>query len=661
MSRLYTFTITSLFFSFGALNIAQATEAQGSFNDNQIKLQDETRISPRNSDLAQSEIPVFEYEDFEFWSDECILLGQEEDYQKTIETCERAISIEEKEDNVDLWTNRSNALFFQGNYLEAIASYNRVLRVAPTSSVSMMYKCAALFQLNRYEDAIDTCENALEVNGNWGQESPAKAWYYRGLALQSVGRAETALNSLARAVILDPEDIFAKAGLCGLEVDLRLYHSPQLRQNRSQLRQDTIDIIGAENFTKLFSQFSAARNPSDEAKQVICSLDLAAEIYEQALAQNPDNATLWMEQGLILEQLGRFEQALTSYEQATLHLPDYAIALAHHCAMSVHTKQYEKALESCEAALQGNHNWGRWGKHIGSAYGWTQKSAALIGLGQYEDALAASERAIAIAPQYPAAWNNKAISHWYLNALDEQAKVSIDRAIAEHEQAKVNYTDRPNVQNETFQLEQYETPIFFYRSQITALFNKGRINTSHNDFLVAIDTYSEAIKLHEDQKVIWDFPIIDSQLLANIHLSQATAYIAKNSANQCGEITQIDKDKMLESAIKAKDLRPQDFMNWYTLGLAQLYNCKDYLAAENYFTEALTRSPNNIYALTGLGIALARMQDIEQAINIFEQASNIDPTYLLPKACRELLVVQLGSVVEGENTQDPNNQCSFWL
>lgn len=615
-------------------------------------IEQDYRQQEKNTEITQENLLAFDYEDFDFWADQCLLLSQEDDYEKTIEVCEKAISLKEKRDNVDLWISRSDALFHKGDYREAIASFNRVLRVLPNHSMAMTYKCASLFQLNVYEDAIDSCENALEANANWAKESPAKAWYYRGLALQSIGRSETALNSFLRAIIIDPENILAKAGLCSLETDLRIYYSPSLRNN-------IIQILGVENFENLFREFQSSQK--NRSNQVICSLDLATEIYEKAIAQNPNNATLWMEQGSILEQLGRFEQALTSYEQATIKLPNYSIALAHQCAMLIQVKQYEKALESCDAAIQGNNNWGKWRDDIGSAYGWTQTSAAFIGLGQYEDALAAAERAIAIVPEYPAAWNNKAVSHWYLNELN-QGKNSIDRALQEHQKAQINYQDQPNIPNEIFQLNQYESPIFFYRSQIIALHNQGRIAMSQGELIAAINAYSKALQTYDIQREEWGFPIVNDPFLANIHTNLLTAYISKNISKQCGSI--IDIGKMLSSAKIIKDIYPDRPTSWYSLGLVQLYSC-NYQAAQNAFTEAIRLNPEDIYSLTGLGIVIARMpnQNINKAIELFEHASNIDPMYSLPKACREILLARSGLPVETEstNTDSNGNQCDFWL
>lgn len=609
-------------------------------------------------DLIQTYSKEFDYEDFDFWAEQCRLLNQEEDHEKTLATCEQAISLKPGKDNTDLWEARSHALFNLRNYLEAIASYNRVLEVSPKSSISMAYQCAALFQLNRYDDAIDICEEALQVNGIWGKESPAIAWYYRGLSLKAVNRLETALESLIRAVTVDPNNEVALAGLCALESDLHLFQNefPKGSDNRNDIDRRLNEIQQLANDSSgnsigIFELFQNNLSDKEKKNHLICSLEMATKLYERALAVEPNNETLWLEQGLILEQLGKYEKALISYEKTNSLLPNYSLALGHKCAVLVQLEKYDPALEACELALQGDNNWGRKGENIGVAYGWTQKSAALIGLGQYEDALAAAERAIAIAPDYSVAWNNKAVSQWHLKKLQE-ALNSIQVAIHKSQNILSQYQDDIRIPGEAFELEYNEAPIFFHRSRIIALFNQGRILTSNSDFDEASKAYQQALTIHEDQEKSWGFSIIGDRLTANIHTNQATAYILKHSGGGCvGSIS--DLNNAITHAKEVLSIYPDMFTSWYTLGLAELYSC-NFASAEMTFKEAIQRSPENIYAMTGLGIALARTNQKQQAIETFEKVLNLDSRHLLAQHCREYLVLI---------TQPPSkeNICTRWF
>ena len=336
-----------------------------------------------NFQLAQASPPEFELKDFDFWANQCRSLAELQDYENEIKACEQAIALKPKQDNVDLWMARSDALFQLKQYTEALVSYNYVLSIAPNSSFALTQKCAALYQLGRYETAIDTCESALRINGNWGTSTPALAWYNRGLALQMMGKTTESLESYNRAQQINPDEPLVEAERCRL--------LPSLRQ----------DATVTQN----------------------CGLQDAVTAYEHALAGNPNDAIAWINQGLSLEQIGEPTRALTAYKNAVQINPKSSFALAHQCAMLNQVKQYQEALTACEQALQGDGIW----QGGSPAYVWNQQSRALIGLEKYEEAISAAERAIALNPNNAEAWNSKAVGLWKLAEYDE-AKAAIERA-----------------------------------------------------------------------------------------------------------------------------------------------------------------------------------------------------------------------------------------
>ena len=43
-----------------------------------------------------------------------------------------------------------------------------------------IYQCIAYTALDQNETALDICNDALRLDGDWGRRSPALAWRYRG-------------------------------------------------------------------------------------------------------------------------------------------------------------------------------------------------------------------------------------------------------------------------------------------------------------------------------------------------------------------------------------------------------------------------------------------------------------------------------------------------
>ena len=563
---------------------------------------------PQLSVVAQEQTAGFELEDFEFWAEQCLLLSTETDYQKTQETCEQAISLEPKDDNLALWFARSHALFHLGQHVEAIASFGQVLKVAPNDSISLTYQCASQYQLSQLETAVDTCEQALRLDGSWGTDSPALAWYYRGLALQAQGRLETALASYSRALTLTPDDLMVQAGRCAVASELGLYDQ--------------------------------------------CSLAEAVIAYEQALAANPDDATLWFQQGLALEQLGRYAQALTAYGGAIAIKPDHSLALVHQCAVLNELKDYETALATCDTALAGDGNWNQ----LGPVVAWSQRSAAQIGLEDYEAALASAERAIAINPNYPGGWNNRAVGLWHQGELDA-AQVAI-KAAYDAEQTLLPLF------SEDFNRDYTESPIFFQRRRAVTAYNEGTIFLSlyaatpwaQNHAEQASSAYQRALDIHEE----WQPKLmIDPYNLAgNVALPVegallADPFLARLWTNfAIAEFYSGRLSSAEYAANRAIDHNSESFDVWYNLGTISLQANAAPIEVWDAFANAALIDPESAAPLVGQGMTLVNAACYPEALQVFEQVLNLDPNNLLAQQQHSELT-QLSAVATGETDGCP--------
>jgi tetratricopeptide (TPR) repeat protein len=571
----------------------------------------------------------FEYEDFDFWSEQCLQLGQNRQYPDALSACEKAISLKPKRDNIELWTTRSNALFQLARYAESLASYNHVVTLVPTNSAAIAYQCASLFQLDRYNDAIDRCEQALQVDGNWTTLSPSLALFYRGISLRRLGRLETALASYDQALRLNSDNASVNAERCSLLLELKTEADPSCSHKKKAMQQ----------------------------------------YYETALILEPTNIALWVQQGLALEQIGENAGALLSFTRAIDLNSKQAIALAHRCSVLNALEKYQQALESCEQALQTQQP-----NAFATAFLWSQHSAALLGLGEAESALAAAERAIAAKPDYALGWNSKAVSLWQIGQY-EQAQDAVQKAIATYECSELALS-------KTFQRDYPDSPLVLYRGLILAYFNQGRIFVSlgqrrrseNNDQIAvgyyqsAINAYHTALKLNgaphinrgsnqtiqacssnpsefvRQTSYVHQIQPVNSHFMADIHVNKASAHIQwYQSSGDSRSLNAALRD--LEETI---DLNPDSFAGWYNRGLAYAYLSR-YGDAINAYAQANLLSPNNIYALTGQGMAMVGLGKLGEAIAMFNQALAIDPNYQPALQQREQALQQLFQRRENPN------------
>jgi tetratricopeptide (TPR) repeat protein len=587
-----------------------------------IALSYSTFLTTPSQLLAQTSAQDFEYEDFDFWSEQCLQLGQNAQYADALSACEKAISLKPKRENIDLWTTRSNALFHLAKYAESLTSYSHVVTLAPKNSAAIAYQCAALFQLDRYNDAIDSCEQALRVDGNWGTVSPSLALFYRGASLRRLGRMETALASYEQALRLNSDNASVNAERCSLLLELKTEADPSCNMQE-----------------KIMQRY-----------------------YETALVAEPTNVALWVQQGLALEQIGENASALLSYNRAIDLNPKQALALAHRCSVLNTLEEYQNALESCEQALKELQP-----SAFVTAFLWSQLSAALLGAGEAESSLAAAERAIAIRPDYAPGWNSKAVSLWQMEQYD-QAKDAIQKAIDAYRCPELALS-------KTFQRDYPDPPLMLYRGLMLAYFNQGRIFVSlaqksriEKNYRTAADAYQTALNLNqpdsstpysnlgEDQALqtcssnptefirkthYGEFPPASSRFTADIYVNQASAYI------QWSQI--FEREAKLDDALialeRATELNPISFAGWYNMGLVYS-QLGMYGKARKAYAQADLLSPNSIYVLTGQGIVMAGQRQFDEAIALFNQALALDPNYQPAQQHREQALQQLFQIRE---------------
>lgn len=201
---------------------------------------------------------------------------------------------------------------------------------------------------------------------------------------------------------------------------------------------------------------------------------------------------------------------------------------------------------------------------------------------QYEDAVASAERAIALTPSDPEAWNYKAVGLWHLNQY-----------AAAEAAAQTAVTLRP----------QY----------VQSLFNLALILATQKRYEPAIAAYNRALTAYKNgllQELKPDNPILFADILTNL----ASALWQHNQ-----------HEAALAIAKQAADANPRSFEAHLNHGLMAIAIKPE--EALDAFRQADQLTPNNLYVLTGKGMALAKLRRAKEAIAAFRAALAINPNY----------------------------------
>jgi tetratricopeptide (TPR) repeat protein len=254
-------------------------------------------------------------------------------------------TVAHRPDNDRAQNNLANALLDAGRIPEAIAHYERALRLKPDYPEAHSNLGNALLQVGRIQESIAQCQAALKLEPDY-----AKAHNNLANALLDAGRLPEAITHYETALRLKPDD-------------------PKTHYNFGN------------------ACFKAGRVPEAIAQ------------YEAALRLKPDDAEARYNFGNALFQADRIPEAMAQYEAALRLKPDYLEAHTNLGNALLQVDRTPEAIVQFTAALQINP---------GYAEGCNNLGAALYHAGRIQEAITQFEAALRLKPDYPDARQNLA-------------------------------------------------------------------------------------------------------------------------------------------------------------------------------------------------------------------------------------------------------------
>jgi tetratricopeptide (TPR) repeat protein len=214
-------------------------------------------------------------------------------------------ALETKPDDVELWLHHGDALAALQRPVDAVVSYQQVLKLNPHHAEAA-YRCGLLLRkLNRLEEALacfDLCEETFL--------NQAAVLEQRGLILHDLDRFEEALSVNLRAYALDPAN--------------------------------------AETCSNIGAALQWLRRDAD-----------ALPWFDKAVALKPDHVTALVNKAFALTQLQRLDEAFAAYAEARAIAPNKATVDWSLSFLHLLTGNFEAGWAWREA---------RWKSHLPPAY-----------------------------------------------------------------------------------------------------------------------------------------------------------------------------------------------------------------------------------------------------------------------------------------------------
>ncbi|MEM9446908.1 MAG: tetratricopeptide repeat protein [Cyanobacteria bacterium P01_E01_bin.6] len=506
--------------------------------------------------LAQTPARLYGIDDEDYWRDRCHILIGANALETARIACEQALGIEPNDD--DLWLTYTALLQQLDEPAEALVAIYTAINEGADDSPSYLAQCQIQVTLEQYDEALASCDDALAHDRHWGTNSPDDAWEYRGLALAGMEDWEGAIASYNHVIHLDPDRSGFRTRRCEA---LNYLGKP---------REALINCDAALGYNQDWGNTSPEMALYHRAIALaqIGDPDRAIAAYDLTLSADDTSFDRWLEQGLLLAAQNHNDDSLHALEQAVRLNPSSSKAHVFRCDVLNRLERHSEALEACELAIAGDGTWGPLG--IGQV--WDQQSISHAHLGNFDTALALSNRAVGFLPTYAPAWAHQAAIHWHLEQYEQ--------AIAASNQA-----------------------LTIDRSLVTAWFNQAIAYRSQGDYEPALQAYDEVVALAPQQENAW--------------------------ANRSVILWYLQRyEEAIDSADEAIARQPDSYIGWYNRGtaLASLGHFQDALIAYN---EALTKAPNHPDILAGQGHALYALGQTNDALEALETAIRINPDHSL--------------------------------
>lgn len=181
---------------------------------------------------------------------------------------------------------------------EAIADFDRAIRLKSDSIEAWYMRGHALLQLQRYDDAIAAYDRAIEIKSDYGQ-----AWYERGLTLENLQRYEEAIESYQKTGEIHPD------------------------------------------FYSVWERSGIVYNQLQRYEEAIQAFDRALEIQSR-------NASIWTDKGVACGYLERYEEAIECCDRAINIDPRYFYAWYNKAGCYAEQGNLELAISSLKQAAK---------------------------------------------------------------------------------------------------------------------------------------------------------------------------------------------------------------------------------------------------------------------------------------------------------------------
>ena len=291
----------------------------------------------------------------------------------------------------------SASLIKLSKYPEALAVCERIFENDPEWISAFGMKAVVLYGLQRHQEALD-CLNPYSDSDDF------RILQLRGMILLALDRYEEALSYCEQALAINPDD----------QVTWETKGDSLKGLNRFG---ETLDCFNealaiAPDYWPIWLKKARILTDLGEYEEALICCDK----YSEAQPADSDG---WNQKGIILLNLQRFDEGLDCFNRTLEVNPDHAIGWLNK-GITLHIlKCHHEALECFDKVIS---------LEPGKCKAWREKADSLYELEHYREAVDCLDRALELNPEDDQIWSGKGRSLYFLESYQEAASCC-DRAL----------------------------------------------------------------------------------------------------------------------------------------------------------------------------------------------------------------------------------------
>lgn len=222
------------------------------------------------------------------------------------------------------YVNQGDAFFFESRYEDALAYYDKALKIKPEDADIWFLRAYVLQKMNRYEEAIADYDKTIEIHPD-----EMDNWYYKACCYALLGNAQVAVATLEQASYLNSRCIkWAKENSDFDSIRDNLLFKNLIAGGVSEVKNISVDTSVNNNFNeqeneslsfKAAPQIPIIAETEIETPQAENEQSEFAARNEESISANPGevlSVNEYLEEGNVHFADGRYVDANNSYNQA---------------------------------------------------------------------------------------------------------------------------------------------------------------------------------------------------------------------------------------------------------------------------------------------------------------------------------------------------------